>query len=157
MTKNRAAHTRGMVMSGGSGEGLCFYSSTSPRPGRRFPVYNVAGRVVGRVDGDTFLKRVSGSRHMLRRPRGWAIDADTLADLLTWGIKDVRVTDTDTGTTYVARLDEFTRHGVPFDRGYGPQVVLPLGYWTINGKPAVLAKRQPGPDAPRQLSLWGNP
>lgn len=154
MNKKLAATTGDTVMSGGNRNGYPNHI-TSPRPGRRFPVYNIVGRVVGHVDGDSFLKKASGSRHMLREPRGWAMDTSILADLRVWGVTDVRVTDTDTGAVYVASLAEFEAHGVAFNRGFGPQVVLPLGYWTINGEPPALAQPQPDPNAGRQLALFG--
>lgn len=34
------------------------------------------GKVAGQLQGDVFIKPVVGSRHMLRTPRAWAIDAE---------------------------------------------------------------------------------
>ena len=118
------------------------------------PVRAASGRVVGHVAGDTFYRRAQASKHMLRAPRGWASDADILAELRAAGVVTYCVTDTETGTTYSAPLAEFGAHGVAFNRGFGPQVALPLGYWGVDGQPATLGKRQPDPDAPRQLPLF---
>ncbi len=118
------------------------------------PVRAASGRVVGHVAGDTFYKRAQASKHMLRAPRGWAVDAPILAELRALGVATVTVTDTESDTTYSAPLAEFSAHGVAFNRGFGPQVALPLGRWAVNGQPPALAKRQPDPDAPRQLSLF---
>lgn len=159
MTQKRAASVTEATHGGRNGNSYQNHTTNHPS-GRSFPVHNSAGRVVGKVDGSVFHKRVSGDRHMLRSPRGWAIDADTLADLLAWGVAEVRVTDTETWTIYSASPDEFSQHGVTFNRGFGPQVVLPLGYWSIDGESPANALRQPVPDptdptAPQQLSLWG--
>jgi len=125
-------------------------------PATTLPIRAATGRVIGHVAGGVFSKRVRGSVHMLRAPRGWALDAPTLADLRALRVVTVAVTDAETGTVYTAPLAEFdvNVHGVPFNRGAGPQVVLPLGYWAVNGQPPALAPRQPDPDAPRQLSLF---
>lgn len=126
--------------------------STAPADAQ--PVYRPDGKVIiGHVAGGTFYKRAQASKHMLRAPRGWALDADTLAELRALRVTSVVVTDTETNTVYVAPLAEFDVHGVPFNRGAGPQVCLPLGYWRVNGQPPALAKRS-DPDAPRQLSLF---
>lgn len=91
---------------------------------------------------------------MLRAPRGWALDADAPERLRAMGALHVKITDTETGTVYIATLDTFERYAVPFNRGSGPQVVLPLGYWRVNGQPPRLGQPEPDPDAPRQLSLF---
>ncbi len=123
-------------------------------PATTLPIRAATGRIIGHVAGGVFSKRVRGSVHMLRAPRGWALDADTLAELRALGVVTVTVTDTESDTTYSAPLAEFSAHGVALNRGFGPQVALPLGYWRVNGQPPALAPREPDPDAPRQLSLF---
>ena len=109
----------------------------STDPANAQPIYRPDGKVViGHVAGGVFSKRVRGSVHMLRAPRGWALDAPTLADLRALRVVTVAVTDAETGTVYTAPLAEFDAHGVAFNRGAGPQVVLPVGYWAVNGQPS---------------------
>ncbi len=143
---------------GGAGENeRRLHPHDSTAPAKAQPVYRPDGKVViGHVAGGVFSKRVRGSVHMLRAPRGWALDADTLAELRALRVASVVVTDTETGTVYAAPLSEFdvNMHGVAFNRGAGPQVVLPLGYWRVNGQPPALAPREPDPAAPRQLPLF---
>lgn len=127
--------------------------STAPADAQ--PVYRPDGKVViGHVAGGVFTKRVKGSVHMLRRPRGWALDADTLADLRALRVVTVTVTDVESNTTYTAPLAEFETHGVSLNRGFGPQRALPLGWWSVDGAPPALARREPDRDAPRQLPLF---
>jgi hypothetical protein len=128
------------------------YGNTAPAHAQ--PVCRPDGLIIGHVANDVFLKRARGSIHMLRAPRGWALDAPTLAELRALGVATVTITDTETGTVYTAPLAEFEAHGVAFNRGAGPQVALPLGYWRVNGQPPALARRESNPDAPRQLSLF---
>lgn len=158
MTQKKTAHT-GDTVRGGAGRNEQRQShSTTTRPAGQptttLPIRAATGRVIGHVAGGVFSKRVRGSVHMLRAPRGWALDADTLADLRALGVASVVVTDTETGTVYAAPLAEFDAHGVAFNRGAGPQVCLLVGYWRVNGQPPALAKREPDPAAPRQLALF---
>jgi hypothetical protein len=153
MTRKQTARTVGSSARGGGGnERTHPYRSTASADAQ--PVRAANGRVVGHVAGGVFSKRVRGSVHMLRAPRGWALDVPTLADLRALGVVTVTVTDTESDTTYSAPLAEFSAHGVALNRGFGPQVALPLGYWRVNGQPPALAPREPDPDAPRQLSLF---
>jgi len=151
--KNKTASAGQTAHGGGNGNGQSKLTTTRPAAQ---PVRAANGRVVGHVAGGVFSKRAQASKHMLRAPRGWALDADTLAELRALHVASVVVTDTETNTVYAAPLAEFdvNVHGVAFNRGAGPQVVLPLGYWAVNGQPPALAPRQPDPDAPRQLSLF---
>ncbi len=120
------------------------------------PIYRPDGKaVIGTVEGNTFTKRTQ-SRFMLNKPRGWALDVSVLGKLDSLGVVHVVITAKDTGTTYRAPLAEFSKekHGVPVNRGYGPQMCLPVGYWAIDGAPPTLAKRELDPNAPRQLPLF---
>jgi hypothetical protein len=95
---------------------------------------------------------------MLRKPRGWAVDTSALDDARALGAVNVAVTDTETETAYITPIDTFFRYGVPLNRGFGPQLVLPLGYWSVDGKPPRMGEppqpNQPAPDTPRQLPLF---
>lgn len=152
MTKNKTAYTGGTVSGGGNGNRQSKHTTTRTTSQ---PVYGANGRVIGQIYGDTFHKNVRGSVHMLRKPRGWAVDADTLTDLRTQGVLDIKVTDTETGTVCTAPLAKFEQYGVEFNRGFGPQVALPLGYWAVDDKPPRLGQpKQSESDGPRQLPLF---
>lgn len=112
------------------------------KPKKCTPIY-IAGkaRAVGNVTGDTFHKNITGRKHLLRKPPAIAFDTSTLHDAEQAGAAFVVVTDTDTGKQYRASIKAIFRHGTPFNRGFGDQIYLPLGWW----------KR---PDAPEQVSLF---
>jgi hypothetical protein len=131
------------------------------------PVYRADGRaVIGRTDGNTFTKYANGSKHMLQRPKGWASDVAVLNEVRARGVTTFKVIDRETGITYTARLADFDRFGVALQRQFGPQVCLPLCYWTIDGAPPSASALRPTADddppaAPgtqnptvRQLGLW---
>lgn len=98
------------------------------------PIYRHDGRViVGRVVGDVFRKRARSTVHMLRQPRAWAADVDTLDAAQDAGAAWVEIKDLDTGATYRAELADFYRRGVTVRRGHGDQLALPLACWDVAG------------------------
>lgn len=92
------------------------------------PIYS-GTRVIGVVAGRTFRKPVKASKHMLQRPRGWAVDVAALKDALAVAATHVEIVDTETGAIYRASIRTILDQGRQFDRGYGRQVVLPLDAW----------------------------
>ena len=91
---------------------------------------------------------------MLRAPRGWALDAAVLDQLRALRVTTIVVTDAETGTVYSAPLNEFSTHGVAFERGFGLQLALPLDYWSIDGQPPQRARGQPAAGQLSFLSLF---
>lgn len=87
------------------------------------------GRVVGAVRKGVFHKKVCASRHLLRKPEGWASDIFVLDQLEALGVEQIWLTDRESGKRYNATVGDFRRHGIPLDRGFGPQLVLPLRFW----------------------------
>ena len=104
------------------------------------PIY-AGARIVGSVAGDTFHKRVKGSIHQLRRPRGWALDAQSLTDAEAAGATKVAIHDLETGATYEASIDHIRRDGFVISRGFGRQIALPLERWSVTrlGDPVQLS------------------
>jgi hypothetical protein len=43
----------------------------------------------------------------------------------------VEVFDTETRRRYTAPIEAFDLYGIPFNRGFGDQVALPLAYWRV--------------------------
>jgi hypothetical protein len=104
------------------------------------------GRVVGEVVERKFVKKAKGSRHMLREPKGWAVDVRSLDDARDLGAETVEIHDTETGIIYSAPIAQIMVKGFRFDRGFGAQICLPLQFWSV---------RHPGEgkDVAQQLSL----
>lgn len=105
----------------------------SGRPIRAFDPAKRRFLTVGHVEGDSFdLGERQASRHMLRHPEAWAVDAQALADAEADGARTVRLRDVETGRDWVAPIEAFHQHGITLDRGAGRQVALPLRYWNPN-------------------------
>ncbi len=121
------------------------------------PIY-IAQRVIGVVAGTTFHKTITGSKHILRRPRAIAFERCTLRDAAADGATRVEVLDRETGTTYAISFETIHRHSFPVLRGHGDQVAVTLEHWAINGaEPAAQASiaQSNKERAKLQLSLFG--
>lgn len=99
------------------------------------------GKIVGYVRGDVFCKAARGSRHMLRRPKAWALDIQSLRDAEAAGAKRVAIDEKETDRTYVASTALIWRRGFRFNRGFGEQIGLALEFWRVErpGGPSQLA------------------
>ena len=99
-----------------------------PHNTTKTPIF-VGSKVIGHVSGDTFYKTISGSRHILRKPRAIAFDISTLHDAEAAGARKVHITDADTGKTYETALSTVWAKGWEFNRGFGKQWGVPIGEW----------------------------
>lgn len=115
------------------------------KPTGKARLYLPTGQVAGEVIGDTLVKIVRSSIHMLRKPLAWAMDTALLVQAGAIGAIRVQLHDRDTGDIYYAPLDAFWIHGVGINRGYGDQIALPLKYWRVET-----------PSEPKQYPLWGS-
>jgi len=106
-------------------------------PGNPQYLRGTDNRIAGALVDGWLRKIVQGSRHMLRSPRAWAIDAGALATARAAGALGVRVEDTESGRVYLADWAALDAHGYTFDRGHGRQIALPLRYWQLEGAPAL--------------------
>ena len=125
----------------------------------RTPIFLRGGtRPIGYVDGDTFRKTIAGSKHLLRRPRAIAMDVSTIDDAESAGATRVAVTDSETGSTYVADIDTIKTRGFTVARGHNRQIALTLPFWNVNSQPADAERRAATTNAARkrlQLALLG--
>ncbi len=104
------------------------------------PIY-VGQRVIGVVAGVTFKKSITGSKHILRRPRAIAFDRCTLRDAAAAGATCAAILDRETGTEYAISFESIYRYSFPVLRGHGDQGAVTLEHWAINGAtPAAVAK-----------------
>ena len=88
-------------------------------------------KVVGHVKVGTFIKKVRASKHMLRSPRGCALDIQSLKDAERLGAVRVEICDTESGLTYSASVDLILAKGIRLNRRFGEQIALPLYLWKI--------------------------
>ena len=102
----------------------------------------VGDKVVGYIQGDRFIKNVRKSKHMLREPEGWAIDAYVWDKEIMPNAREFVIIDKETGDEYNCTTEVFNRLKGTIDRGFGKQYFLTLNHWQV-----VKAGE-------RQLSLW---
>jgi hypothetical protein len=121
------------------------------------PIY-ISQRVIGVVAGDTFRKSITGSKHILRRPRAIAFDRCTLLDAAAAGATCAAILDRETGITYSISFETIDRHSFPVHRGHGDQVAVTLEHWSVNGATPVAVASVAQTNLERkelQLSLFG--
>lgn len=116
------------------------YSNTSGRK-----LIKVGNKVVGYLEGNHFIKWVMGSKHRLRCPPAWAIDADAFNTDIRPNATEIIVIDKEAGLKYRCPVETFDRLKGVLDRGFGRQYFLPISNWKVTE-----------PNGPRQLSLWGD-
>lgn len=109
-----------------------------PAPaGRRqgVPIY-AAGRVVGCVYGQTFVKTLDYDRHVLHRPEAIAFDMASLAEAERAGASQCRITVKrgEGRQVYTASLADIRRKGFRVSRRFGEQIALALEHWTLAGE-----------------------
>ena len=115
---------------------------------QRQAVRSYDGKVIGYLEGDTFVKRVDGSKHRLQKPPGWAVDARAYDEDIRTRATTFRVEDRETGEVFEASVAYFDEHKGEFDRRWGRQYYLPLSRWRVH--------RNGNGNRCRQLSLWGD-
>jgi hypothetical protein len=101
------------------------------------------GKVIGTLENGRFIKHVVGSRHKLRKPEAWAIDAAAFDDKILPNASEVVIVDKETGTTYRVATETFSQHKFKFNRGFGNQYACLLKHFEVEK------------DGVRQLSLFG--
>ena len=103
------------------------------------------GQVIGWFDGDTFMKAVCGSKHRLRKPPAWAIDASVFDKEVRSRATQIIIWDKESDTKWKTSVETFDRHKGTLDRGFGRQYFLPLSRFQVV---------HPNGNGPKQLSMW---
>ena len=102
----------------------------------------VDGRVIGILAGNEFVKKVVGSKHRLRCPPAWAIDADVFDTEIRPNTTRIVVIDSETDVKYRVSAATFDTLKGELDRGFGRQYFLPLQHWQVEQNGTI------------QLALW---
>jgi hypothetical protein len=113
------------------------YSNTK----ERYLVY-VDGKIVGTIESKTFTKQVTGSRHQLRRPPAWAIDAQAYDEEIKPYANEIVILDKESGIRYHTPVETFDQLKRQLNRGFGKQYFLTLNHWQVEG------------NGNKQLHLW---
>ena len=102
----------------------------------------VGDKIVGHLEENRFIKSVVGSKHQLRHPPAWAIDAEVFDHQIKPNATEIIIEDKESGVEYQASVEIFVKHCFRFNRGFGTQYALPIQLWHVekNGH--------------KQLMLW---
>ena len=91
----------------------------------------VNGKTIGSLESNRFTKSVIGSKHKLRHPLAWAIDAEAFDSEIQPNATEITVIDKETGLEYHCLVDAFDRLKGELDRGFGRQYFLTLNHWQV--------------------------
>jgi hypothetical protein len=113
------------------------YSNTKLRH-----IVRVDDKIVGTIENNTFTKSVTASKHQLRRPPAWAIDAQAFDEQIKLQADEIVIFDKESGIKYHTLVETFDHLKRQLNRGFGKQYFLTLNHWQVeeNGY--------------RQLGLW---
>lgn len=92
----------------------------------------------GRLEGDTFLKTVKLSRHLLRKLDSWAIDKWLIDELLNLNCQFVIVLDKEESKKYSILLKDFVEMAEVVDYGRGIQLACPRSCFAVEPLPHQL-------------------
>jgi len=139
--KEEAPNTRAGTLGQGQMPTTSKYSTTTHSVNT--PV-KVQGKTIGYLRDSTFFKPVSGSRHRLRCPPAWAIDAEAFDTQVKPNATEFVVLDRESGLEYHCSIETFDRLKRVLDRGFGRQYYCVLTKFEVRG------------NGRRQLGLWGD-
>ena len=92
------------------------------------------GKIIGYLRDHAFIKRVQGSKHMLRKPPGWCISKHAFIEEVMPHAERIIVEDLENGRFYECQTEVFAEHAFEIQRGnFEPQLVLTLNYWQDQG------------------------
>lgn len=126
----------GLTIQQGSNSNIPYHGSVNT------PI-KAEGKVIGYLQDHTFIKPVLGSKHRLKRPPAWAIDAEAFDREVEPNATKIVVRDRETGLEYHCLVEVFDRLKAELDRGFGRQYFLTLNHWEVKG------------NGHHQLGLWG--
>jgi hypothetical protein len=93
------------------------------------------GKVVAHFDDEnkTLIRRLRGSKHLLRSPQAICFDASIIEQAQYLGCQSIEVKDIETNIVYRVQFTDFKEKAISINRGFGSQLALPLTYWASSG------------------------
>ncbi len=105
----------------------------------------VGNRVIGEVIGDTFVKVIQGSRHLLKNPPAVALSVESLEQAAALGATVIEITDSESGRVYRSTVENFQQYSFKVQRGgFEPQLGMRLERFDMVA-PSRSTSRQPEP------------
>lgn len=100
-------------------------------PQKHKTILKVGNKVIGFLNDNRFIKSVIGSKHKLRRPPAFAIDAEAFDRQIKPNAKEFVIIDKEAGLEYHCSIEAFDRLKGELDRGFGRQYFLTLNHWEV--------------------------
>ncbi len=100
----------------------------------------MAGIYIQQKDGKTIAVRHARPEHMLQKPKGWAFSGEVVDFLKQQSAEEIIVRCGD--DEYECAFERFLALSIAINRGFGPQLALPLRYWTIIGHQKTVKERE---------------
>jgi len=102
------------------------------------------GKIIGYLQDHTFIKRVQGSKHMLRKPPAWCISKQAFCEEILPNTEEIIIKDMESELSYECPTQVFAEHAFEIQRGnFEPQLALTLNHWEVKN------------NGHHQLGLWG--
>ncbi len=111
----------------------------------KYNTIKVGNKVIGRIEGEEFVKPLRSSIHFLRKPPAIAFDVQSLHQAKAMGANSVKIRDLDTELVYRAPIELIFSKGFQFNRGYGEQIALTLEHWRCQKKKSGNGSPSGGP------------
>jgi len=89
----------------------------------------IGDKIVGCVERGVFCKYVCGSKHMLKSPKAWAIQAQAWDETRSQ-VRVIAIVDKETSYVYSISATDFDSRKQEIDRGFGRQYYVELEYWS---------------------------
>jgi hypothetical protein len=92
------------------------------------------GKIIGYLQDHTFIKRVQGSKHMLRKPPAWCISKEAFYEEVLSNSEHIVIEDLESGLVYECPTQVFAKRSFEIQRGnFEPQLALTLNHWKRHG------------------------
>ena len=85
---------------------------------------NSSGKIIGKVSGDVFSKRVIQSKHLFRALDAWGMDKSVIDNLVREGVKKIVIHEKEGDIDYEVSVEDFVAKGIEGDFGHGKQIFL---------------------------------
>lgn len=80
--------------------------------------------VAGDIQGDTFIKKVNSSKHLIKKYNGYGIQTSVIPELLIRGVKTL-VFELSTRSILSISIEDFSKKCIKDDLGSGMQSIIP--------------------------------
>jgi len=89
----------------------------------------VNGKVVGEIEGDTYITKRVKAKHLMRIYDAWGISSTVIQKLKLSNVSRI-VVISDDGMEYRTHMLNFLSNGITKEWGGDEQVFLPLKFWS---------------------------